>query len=137
MTFYKNNSGFIALTSVIFISAFFVIIFAGMFFSAVSQIERADNREFASRALSLANSCAEESLNKLKNSLGYEGDDTITVGSETCEVLEMDITDTARVIKSKGEVGGHIKRVQVDVDVHNHPYIEIMDWRTVPFFSNL
>lgn len=133
----KDNSGFIALTSVIIISSFFVVIFAGMFFSAISQIEKADDRGFATKALSLANSCAEEALNNLKNSLAYEGDETISIGDYTCSILEIDATDDSRVIKVEGEVGGYVKRVQLDVDVFDHPYLVIMDWRIVPFFSNL
>jgi hypothetical protein len=133
----KSQDGFIALTSVIIISAFFSILFIGMFFSATEQIERADDREFSVRALGLANSCAEQALNNLKNDLSYEGDETVTVGAYTCDILALDSTDMTKVIKTTGAVHGYTKRVQIEVDLIAHPYLEIIDWRIVSEFSGI
>jgi hypothetical protein len=133
----KEDDGFVALTSVIIINAFIVILFVGMFFSATEQIERADDREFSTRALGLANSCAEVALNELKNDLAYTGDETVTVGAYSCDILELDSTDMAKVIKTVGIVNGYTKRVQIEVDTFAHPYLEIIDWRVVSTFSEI
>ena len=133
----KSQNGFIALTSVIIVSAFVVVLFIGMFFSSTEQIERVDDREFSTRALGLANSCAEEALNKLKNDLGYNGNEVINVGTYTCDIMEFDSTDMTKVIKTKGEVNGYVKRVQIEVSVLDHPYLDIIDWRIVSDFSSI
>ncbi len=132
-----NKNGFIALASVIIMSGFFLIIFVSMFFSATSQIERARDGEFLVRALGLANSCVEEALNELKHDLGYKGEEIINIGENTCEVMNIEGTDMAKIIKSQGSVGGYTKRVQVEVDIFDHPYMEIIDWRVVSEFSDL
>ncbi len=133
----RKDTGFVALTSVIIINAFIVILFIGMFFSATEQMERADDREFSTRALGLANSCAEVALNELKNDLAYNGGETVTVGAYSCDILELYSTDMAKVIKTTGEVNGYKKRVQIEVDVFAYPYLEIIDWRIVSEFSSI
>ncbi len=135
----KDEGGFIALTSVIIINAFFVVIFIGMFFSAAEQIERADSREFSTMALSLANSCAEEALYKIKNDIDYSGNEPINIGTEEdCQIMSVDQTDTVRIVKALGEESnGYTKRIQVEVNINNHPYLEIMDWRAVSDFDTL
>lgn len=132
-----NEDGFIALTSVIIISAFIIILFIGMFFSAVEQIERVDSREFSLLALGLANSCAEEALNKLKNDLDYYVGESVTIGDYSCDILELDRTDTTRVIKARASVNGYTKRVQIEVNIYEYPLLEIMDWRMVSDFSDV
>ncbi|MEA2092694.1 MAG: hypothetical protein U9P61_01855 [Patescibacteria group bacterium] len=134
---HREDDGFVALTSVIIINAFIVVLFIGMFFSATEQIERADDREFSTRALGLANSCAEVALNELKNDLAYTGNEIVTVGAYSCNILELDGTDMAKVIKTTGAVNGYTKRVQIEVDTFAHPYLEIIDWRVVSEFADM
>jgi hypothetical protein len=133
----KDKDGFIALTSVIIINAFLLVIFIGMFFSAAEQIERADSREFSITALGLANSCVEEALNEIKNNIDYSGSETINIGTDDCQIMSVDKTDTTRVVKALGSSNDYTKRVQVEVNIYNHPYLEIIDWRVVSDFDTL
>ncbi len=134
---FHNQNGFIALTSIIIMSAFFVVMFTGMFISAASRIERIDEKEFAVKALGLANSCVEVALDNLKNNYEYEGDESMSIGGGSCEILEFDSTYSVRVVKAEGSFRGHVKRMQVEVNIYDHPYLEIMDWRVVSSFSHL
>lgn len=135
--FIKNKEGFIALTSVLIISAFFILLFSGMFFSASEQMERVDNREKAVKASMLANGCAEEALNSLRENIDYLGGETKTIGSYSCDILSLDRTETMRVIKAQATVGNFTKKIQVEADVQYHPDLKILDWREVTEFTNL
>jgi hypothetical protein len=130
-----KNSGFIALTSVIIMSGFFVIIFIGMFFSAVEEAGRTGGRENSVKAVILANSCVEEALSSLRNSLSYAGNEDINIGDEFCTLLVMDGTETMKVIKAVGASDNYTKKMQVEVDILNHPSLRILDWREVSEFS--
>lgn len=133
----KKEDGFIALTSITIMSAFFIVLFAGMFFSAAEEMERTDDKEDAIIARGLANSCVEAGLNALKKDAGYEGNDTIPVGDRECEILEVDSEGYRRIIKAKGEAEEKTKRMQVEVEVEYHPEFEILDWREVSDFTDL
>lgn len=133
----KKESGFIALTSITIMSAFFIILFVGMFFSATEEMERTDDREDSLKALGAANSCAELALHKLKEDAAYNGNESYTIEDYQCSILDLDAEGYMRVIKAEGEASGKKKRMQVEVDLEFHPELEIMDWREVSNFTEL
>ncbi len=131
----KTSSGFIALTSVSIMGAFFIIIFMGMFFSSTEEMDMVDGREGSARALALANSCVEEGLNNLRKVSGYSGNQTIDVGEHQCHILKVEGTESMRVIKAIGEDRGYTKKIQVEVGMWSHPALAILDWREVSHFT--
>ncbi len=136
INFKKKDKGFIALTSVTIMSGFFVLLFAGMFFVAVEEMERVDSREGSVKALSLANSCAEHALEKLRQHVAYNGNESKDIGDDTCQILAVDGTEQMRIIKTVGETGGHTKKIQVEIGAWNHPLLVVLDWREVSDFTS-
>ncbi len=133
---YEKDKGFIALTSVSFLSAFFIILLIGVFFSVTEGIERALDKEMSMKALSYSNSCAETALNELTKDANYGGDETITFEeNEICEIKEIENFGlNGRVIKSEGIVFDKTKRIQIEVDVEEWPDLKIVNWREVDDF---
>lgn len=130
------NNGFIAITAIILLSAFFIVLFVGMFFSAAEEMERTVDKEKIMIALSLANSCAEEALNRLKNDINYDGEESINIGKYQCDILELESTEYMKTIKTEGEADGYLKRIQIEVSIQNYPELEIIDWQEVSDFTD-
>ena len=121
--------GFIALTSVIIISAVIVLLIVGIFRSSVGEMERGKTKEMSGEALSLANTCAEIALNELRKDPDYSVSEEITIdeGGIVCYISEVGIEDGKTVIKTKGEASNHTRRIQVAVESFNP--IEIAEWK--------
>ncbi len=84
---YTNKSGFIALISVIIISAVLLIVattlsFSG-FFGRFSVLEH----EFKKKSFSLAEACAEQARLKLFIDNEYSGNETVNVGTDSCQIF--------------------------------------------------
>ena len=86
----KNNDqwGFMALTSVAVMGAFFIIIFIGMFFSSTEELDREVDRENSLQALYLSDSCVKIGLNELKKDLDYFGGNFRDFNPGSCEVVD-------------------------------------------------
>ena len=131
----ETQEGFIALISVSIISAFFIILFIGIFFSATEGMERALDREKSVKALSFSNSCAEIALNELRKDSSYATGTVEIIQDETCEIKDVESYGLyGKVIKTEAEVFGQTKRIQIEVDIENHPSLEIINWREVSDF---
>lgn len=117
--------------------AIFAIVFIGIFFIAIEEIQRSDDRESSLVVLSLANSCAEEALNKTKRDINYGGDEEILINENSCTILPIDSFENITIVKAKGERSGYVKRIQIDINTSNHPELEIINWREVANFTEL
>ena len=124
---HKSQDGFLALTSVLILSGFFVILFVGMFFSATEELEKVSAEGNSIRALSLASSCTEIALNELKNSTGYNGDEIRQVEGDDCEIEPIEEEEgNIVIIITKGEFAEQTKRIETIADLSDHPEIEII-----------
>jgi hypothetical protein len=132
-----KENGFMALTAVLFFSAFFVVLLVGMFFSSAESAERTLDRERSLVALSLANSCAEIAINALWKDAEYPGDVTLSIDEEkSCEIYQIEkYGRDGRVVKAKADVGGQHKNIQIEIDIESWPELRIVDWREVADFS--
>ncbi len=139
--FSVDERGMVALTSVIIMSGFFMVLFLGMFFSAAEDLRRTDDLVDSRIALHLANSCVEEGLNRLKFDSDYEGDEEISVGEETCRIREVESRETIRIVSGVGEKRDSIKNIQAEVhleeheEVEGHFEMELINWREVDNFT--
>jgi len=132
MLSFKYNSGFIALTSVIIISAVIVLLVIGIFRSSVGEMERGGAREKSDGALSLANTCAEIALYELrKNPDNYSvsEEEEISVGEKSCYISSVE-RESDIIIKTRGVSGDYTRKIQIEV-ASVKPKIEITEWREI------
>ncbi len=86
------------------------------------------------QARSLANACAEEALQKLRESLYYNGDETLTFSAGSCQILPISGTgNTQRTVKTTGSVGSVVRKVRI-VIAQVHPTISLSSWLEVGDF---
>lgn len=130
----NRNSGFIAIISVIILSAVILLVSIGVSLRSISAGDSASGGEFSSRALALAEACAEHASLRLANNLSYAGNENIIVeGSDSCTVLPTEGTGNInRVIKAEAMVRGYKRRIRVDI-AQVRPYA-LVSWREVSHF---
>lgn len=132
----QKNKGFVALTSVLLLSAFFVIMFIAMSFFATEILSRGTAEEINVKVLARSNSCAQVALNELKKNDNYSvTDQTIDVNGKTCtiESVSTDTGSNITTIKTSADFDGHVKKTTVEVDVENWRDLTIISWRETDF----
>jgi len=76
----NNNSGFVALISVLILSAIILSISIGLSLRSVEESKISLAEQESNKALALATLCAEQALMKLEKSLNYSGNESIIIG---------------------------------------------------------
>jgi hypothetical protein len=128
--FVKNNSGFIALVTILIIFAIALLIGVNLNLLAISEAKMGLKQIQSSQAYYLANLCAEEALMKLKENINYSGNETITIENGECQILPIEGNWTIKVLS---QFRNQIKKVKIVVEQVN-PEIEISSWEQVPDF---
>jgi len=128
----SRQEGFIALVSVLIIGALVLMLSLGASMRGVGDIGMSIAQQHSARALSLANTCAETALMKLKNTLRYQGNESILIGGESCMIYPiLGAGNLNRTVKTSSTVSGYTKKVLVTVS-RISPEMHIALWREVP-----
>ena len=99
----NQEGGYIALITAIIITV--IVTLVSFVASNMSFLGRFDTQFFESKDQSryLAYSCLDHA--KLKSAIGYyAGNETITVGSYTCDILPVQTSGSNRIVQTKGTV---------------------------------
>lgn len=112
-----NSRGYIALVSVLIVSALLLVAGLGTSLRGIDTTETALSDTLSLQARHLADACAEEALMKLKSNFNYTGNEIIIVeGADACTIVSVSGTgNTNRVIRSEAYVNGYKKKIVVDV----------------------
>lgn len=125
------SRGFITLISVLVVGAVGIavtlsIILLGVGFGrtsfAVSQ---------SSQAKALANACAEEGLEKIRESASFTGSGNLSMGQGTCTYTVTSQGGSNRTITSSGTVGTIVRKTSTAINAIN-PYITPTSWQEIP-----
>jgi hypothetical protein len=110
----KYSQGFMALTSVLALSAVFLALSINMASQAVSG-SKANSASYASdKAQILAESCVEYALTELQRSVSYSGSESIQIGDDSCDILSVGGTGNSdRLIQTQSTVLGYTYRLEV------------------------
>jgi len=135
---HKNSAGFIALISVLIVGAIVLVISIGLSLRSVGETNVSLGEQESGRALALANLCAEQALMKLESVLNYAGGESVTVGSDTCDILTIGGSGNQdRTVKiqatSTTANGTYVRKVKVEVSQIS-PVMQISSWEGVADF---
>ena len=128
--FYKNQSGFIALITVLIIFAIALLIGLSVRLLSISEAQMGLKKSQSSQAYFLANLCAEQALMKLKENINYPGNETIEIGGGGCQILPIEGNWT---IKTTANFQNQIKKIKIVVSQVN-PQMLISSWQEVSEF---
>ncbi len=113
--FYHKKEGYIAVISAIIITTIVIVI--ALVFSSSNFLGRFDTLGFETKdaARKVAEGCLEHA--KLQLALGaYSGNETINVGTETCQILPIETAGSNKIIKAKAAVLERTVNLKLVVD---------------------
>ncbi len=126
--------GFMALTSVLVLSAFFLLVCIGTASRAISKSQMTTARIERDTGEVRADACVEHALIELSRTLGYQGDDTIAVGDGSCTIMSIDGEGNGeRTIRAYAQNGAHTYRAEVVVSQLS-PQVRIQSYTRVVDF---
>ena len=126
----KNLGGFIALITVLIILGVVLLVGLGISQLSIGEAQMSLQKYQSSQAFYLANLCAEDALMKLKNDSNYLGNETITIGRESCQILPIEGQWTVKV---SANFQNQIKKIKIVINQIN-PEMIIDSWQEVPDF---
>lgn len=130
---YNNRSGYITLISVLIVGAVGVAITLSIILLGVGSSRSSYAVEQSYQAKALANACAEEALQQIRDSLPFTGSGNLTLGQGACTYMVTNQGGQNRAIIASGTVGTIVRKVKIIIDKIN-PTIQVVSWQEVADF---
>ena len=109
----KYTQGFIALTSVLILSAIFLSMSISVASRAISESDTAIAFRERDAAQYLARACLEYARMELERTLDYQGNEGILIQGQACQILNIEgIGTTNRTVRVQSTVGSHTYRIE-------------------------
>ncbi|MCD6550624.1 hypothetical protein J7K24_03740 [bacterium] len=130
----QKSNGYIALISVLIISAVVLLVAINASLFGISESDVAAREYQSSKAFYLAMLCAEDGLMKLKEDINYGGNETLNIGDGQCSILPIEGSGNFnRIVKSIGVFSNQIRKIKIEINRVN-PKMEIRSWEEVGDF---
>lgn len=130
----KNQRGYIALISVIIISALIVFIGSSANLLSISESDMGLKESQSWEAFYLATACAEEGLMKLKENLKYKGNESLIFDNGTCTILNIGGGGNKnRIVNVSGSAYNIVRKIKIEI-VQVNLDMQISSWQEVTDF---
>lgn len=130
MFIFEGQKGFVALVTVLIVSALVLIVTIGLSLRTIDEMEMGLQKSLSSETYYFANLCAEDALMKLKANSNYSGDEVINIGKGSCTILPIEGNWT---IKISASFSGQVKKMRLVIS-QIHPEIVVDSWQEVADF---
>lgn len=131
---FAKSNGYVLLLSVLVVAAVALAIGVGGILLAVGSAKTSLVAQQSYQAKSLANLCAEEALQKLRESVYYTGNESSSFTTGSCQIQTISGTGNVnRTIQTVGTVGTVQRKVKVIVATVQ-PTINVSSWQEVDNF---
>lgn len=132
--FFKKSEGFVSVIVIALLAVFSIMFLFGSSFIGIESKKSSDDFFKKDKAKYLAFACTQDALLKLKTNASYAGNETISVGSDSCQILAVqNLGGEQRVVKTQSTVEIYTKKIQVDVSALT-PAMAISSWDESPNF---
>lgn len=129
-----RSPGFIALISVLIMSALALLLGIGVLTRAFEESSIQDAQWYAARAEAAATYCAEAALMKLKSSQTYAGNETLIMNGDTCRIRAVGGSGNSnRTIQATSTVMGANRNIAITVQQID-PVLQVSSWQDVANF---
>lgn len=130
----RNQQGYIALITVLIISAISLLIAINANLFGISESDMGFIKNQASESYYLANACAEYALIELKDNQDYSGEETLAIGAGTCSILKIrGQGNRNRIVQVTGSVYNLTRKIEINI-AKIDPEMEIQSWKEVSDF---
>ena len=127
---YHKEGGYITLLSVLVIGAVGISIAVSLLLFGLSSSRTSFALEQSNQARGIANACAEEAMQQIRNSTPFTGIGNLSLSKGTCLYTVNSQGEQNRTITSFGTVGTIIRKVKVTIGAIN-PQIKVISWQEV------
>ncbi|MCX6795326.1 MAG: hypothetical protein NT165_01155 [Candidatus Falkowbacteria bacterium] len=124
----KNSKGYITLLSVLIVGAVSIAITVSLILLGLSSSRTGLSYQQMFQAKNLAHSCAEEGLEKIRESSAFSGSGSISASQGSCTYLVTNLGGNSRTVDATGTVLTVIRRASVSVTAIN-PLIVVSSWQ--------
>ncbi len=124
------NRGYITLISVLVFGAVGTAIALSVILLGLGSSRTSFAWEQSNQAKALANACAEEALQQIRNLTSYTGSGNLSLGQGVCDYIVTTQGGENRTITALGEVGTITRNVEVIINTIE-PAIELTSWREI------
>jgi len=126
--------GYIALISILIISAVLILIALSASHFGIGQTTMALQKNQSSESYYLAMACAESALMKLKEDLKYRGEEVLNINGASCSILGVEGRGNKdRIIKTVSNAHNQTKKIKIEIKKVN-PETDIKSWQEVANF---
>lgn len=130
----KYTQGFIALTSVLILSAIFLSMSISVASRAISESDTAITFRERDTARYLARACLEYARMELERTLDYQGNEGILIQGQTCQILNIEgIGTTNRTVQVQSTVGSHTYRIEDVIETVSPNMVVTSSERVIQF----
>lgn len=124
----RKNEGYITLVSVLVVGAVGVSVAVSLLLLGLSVSRTSFVEGQFRQARLLADSCAEEALEQIRDATSFSGSGTLSLGNGTCAYTVTSGSGSNRTITVSGTVGSIVRHVSISVDAIN-PFIHVASWQ--------
>ncbi len=129
-----HNKGFIALASVLVLSAIFLSLSISTASQAINSTDNTSAIYAHAKAKRVAEGCVEYALIELSRTLNYEGNGSILIAEESCEILPIGgVGNNDRVVQVQSTVQGYVYKIEVVVSQIS-PEMQIGSFKAITNF---
>lgn len=130
---YNSNGGYITLVSVLVVGAVGVAIAISLILLGVGSSRTSFAVEQSNQSKALANACAEEALQQIKDSSSFTGSGNLALGQGTCSYTVTSQGQQNRTVTASGIVGTITRKAKIIIN-KIIPTIVITSWQEVDNF---
>ncbi len=127
------HSGYITLLSILVVGAVGVAITLSLILLGLGTSRASFAYEQSSQAKGLTNVCAEEAMQRIRDSTPFTGSNTLTLGAGMCSYTVTSQGSQNRTIIASGTVGTMIRKARIIIDRIN-PIIRVISWQEIADF---
>lgn len=127
------SHGYIMLITVLVIGAVGVAIAVSVLWLGLGSSKSSFSIEQSSQTRALADACAEEALQKIRDSIPFTGTGSLTLGQGSCSYTVTNNGGQSRTITASSTVGSIVRKVSISIDKIN-PSINVTSWLEVADF---
>lgn len=125
-----TSQGYIMLITVLVIGAVGLAMAVSVLWLGLGSSKSSFSIEQSSQVRALADACAEEALQQIRDSVPFTGTGTLTLGQGTCTYTVTNDGAQNRTITASGSVNTLVRKVKITIDTIN-PKINITSWQEV------
>lgn len=130
-----NQKGYITLLSTLFLVAIGGVVASSLILLGLGFSKTSFALDQSNQAKALANACAEEALQKIRDSTSFSGTNTILLGQGSCTYTVTSSGVQTRVVTAQSLVGSMVRKVKIRMTINpQNLKFNIASWQEVADF---